>query len=154
MTRRIPRLEVIEAFIEAAGAPSFRIAAERCALSPAAFSRRIQSFRAFVGREVFDRGPGGMQLTDAGRECLDALEPTYRAMTQAALELGVTPRSGRVTFSLSHSLAVSWLVPRLSPVRARWPDIEVAIQTTRSAEAIRAGEADLGVCASDVDMAG
>jgi DNA-binding transcriptional LysR family regulator len=154
MTRRIPRLEVIEAFIEAAGAPSFRIAAERCALSPAAFSRRIQSFRQFVGRELFDRGPGGMQLTDAGRECVEALEPTYRAMTQAALELGAAPRGGKVTFSLSHSLAVSWLFPRLARFRAHRPDIDVAIQTTRSAEAIRAGEADLGVCASDVDRAG
>jgi len=154
MTRRIPRLEVIEAFIEAARAPSFRVAAERCALSPAAFSRRIQAFRAFVGREVFDREPGGMRLTEAGRECLKALEPTYRAMAQAALELGAAPLSGKITVSLSHSLAVAWLFPRLARFRARRPDIDVAIQTTRSAEAIRSGEADMGVCASDVDVTG
>lgn len=154
MTRRIPRLEVIEAFIEAAHAPSFRIAAERCALSPAAFSRRIQAFRLFVGREVFDRTPAGMRLTAAGQECLDTLEPIYRSMTQAALELGGPRSGGKVTLSLSHSLAVSWLFPRLDRFRQRCPDIEVAIQTTRTAEAIRAGDADLGVCASDVDAAG
>lgn len=154
MTRRIPRLEVIEAFIEAARAPSFRIAAERCALSPAAFSRRIQAFRQFVGREVFDRTPGGMRVTDAGQECLDALEPIYRMMTQTALELASARATGRVTLSLSHSLAVSWLMPRLDQFRARHPDIEVALHSTRSAEAIRSGDADLGVCASDVDVAG
>ena len=55
MSKRIARLQVIEAFIEAAGAPTFPIAAERCALSPPAFSRRIQAFTAFVGDNVFER---------------------------------------------------------------------------------------------------
>ena len=154
MTRRLPRLEVIEAFIEAARAPSFRIAAERCALSPAAFSRRIQAFRDFVGHEVFDRQPGGMRLTVAGQDCLATLEPIYRSMAQAALELGARRAGEKVTLSLSHSLAVSWLIPRLERFRARCPNIEVAIQTTRTAEAIRAGHADLGVCASDIDAEG
>ncbi|MBU2092845.1 MAG: LysR family transcriptional regulator, partial [Alphaproteobacteria bacterium] len=154
MTRRIPRLEVIEAFIEAARAPSFRIAAQRCALSPAAFSRRIQAFHAFVGRDIFDRQPGGMRLTQAGQECLDTLEPMYRNITQAALELSGRRASEKVTLSLSHSLAMSWLIPRLERFRESWPDIEVSIQTTRTAEAIRSGEADLGVCASDVDALG
>ena len=154
MSRRLPRLEVIEAFIEAARAPSFRIAAERCALSPAAFSRRIQTFRQFVGREIFDRTPGGMRLTEAGQECLETLEPIYRSMTQAALELAASRAAGKVTLSLSHSLAVSWLMPRLELFRARHPGIEVELHSTRSAEAIRAGDADLGVCASDVNVAG
>jgi len=154
MTRRLPRLEVIEAFIEAARAPSFRIAAERCALSPAAFSRRIQAFRQFVGREVFERTPGGMRLTDAGRECLETLEPIYRTMTDAALELGARRTAEKVTLSLSHSLAMAWLMPRLERFRARWPDVEVVIRSTRSAEAVRAGDADLGICATDVDATG
>lgn len=154
MTRRIPRLEVIEAFIEAARAPSFRIAAEQCALSPAAFSRRIQAFRAFVGRDVFDRQPGGMRLTPVGQECLDTLGPIYRSMAQAALELGDRGASDKVTLSLSHSLAISWLLPRLDRFRECHPNIEVAIQTTRTSDAIRCGDADLGVCAGDVDAAG
>jgi DNA-binding transcriptional LysR family regulator len=154
MTRRIPRLEVIEAFIEAARAPSFRIAAERCALSPAAFSRRIQAFRQFVGREVFDRTPGGMRLTAAGQECLDTLEPIYRSMTQAALELGARRVAEKVTLSCPHSLAVAWLFPRLERFRESHPNIDVAIASTRTAETVRAGDADLGVCAYDVDAAG
>lgn len=154
MTRRIPRLEVIEAFIEAARAPSFRIAAERCALSPAAFSRRIQAFRQFVGREIFDRTPGGMRLTAAGQECLDALEPIYRAMTQAALELGARRVAEKVTLSCPHSLAVAWLFPRLERFREAHPSIDVTIQTTRLAEAVRAGDADLGICSDGVDAAG
>lgn len=154
MTRRIPRLEVIEAFIEAARAPSFRIAAERCALSPAAFSRRIQAFRLFVGREVFDRTPAGMRLTAAGHECLDTLEPIYRSMTQAALELGARRVAEKVTLSCPHSLAVAWLFPRLDRFREAHPGLDVTIQTERTAEAVRTGDADLGVCAQSVDASG
>ena len=153
MSRRIPRLEVIEAFVEAARAPSFRIAEDRCALSPAAFSRRIQAFTAFVGHEVFVRHPGGMRLTDAGRACLDTLEPTYRAILGAARDLEAKPAAQKISISLSHSLAVGWLIPRIERFYALHPHIEVAIVTTRTAEAIRAGVADLGLCAGDVDVA-
>ena len=154
MVPRIPRLETIEAFIEAAHAPSFRIAAERCAISPAAFSRRIQAFRQFVGRELFERNATGMQLTFAGQECLAALEPQYRAMSQAALDLGASGKSQKVTISLSHSLAMAWLIPRLEQFRTQNPGVEVEIRTTRTAEDIRSGAADLGVCANDIDASG
>ncbi len=151
MTRRIPRLETIEAFIEAARAPNFRIAAERCAISPAAFSRRIQAFAAFAGCDLFERTAQGMRLTDSGRACLAALEPTYLEMRRAALEIGLSARPAKVAISLSHSLAVGWLIPRLERLRARHPQIDVVIRTDRTAAAIRAGDADLGVCAQDVD---
>ena len=151
MTRRIPRLETIEAFIAAARAPNFRIAAERCAISPAAFSRRIQAFAAFAGCDLFARTAQGMRLTDSGRACLAALEPTYLEMRRAALEIGLSARPAKVAISLSHSLAVGWLIPRLERLRARHPQIDVVIRTARTAAAIRAGDADLGVCAQDVD---
>lgn len=154
MSKRLPRMEVIEAFIEAAGAPNFRIAAERCALSPAAFSRRIQAFTVFVGRDVFERHSGRTRLTEAGQECLAVLEPKYRSMKRAALEIGAAISSHRVTISLSHSLAVGWLIPRLDRFRARCADVDVEILTVRTAEAVRLGDADLGVCAMDVDVSG
>lgn len=154
MSARIPRLEVIEAFIEAAQAPTFRIAAERCALSPAAFSRRIQAFTTFVGANVFERHSGGMRLTQAGRDCHDALEPIYREMKRAALAIGAASFTHKITISLSHSLAVGWLIPRLKRYRARFPHVDVTIMTLRTAEAVRGGEADLGVCARDVDVSG
>ncbi len=154
MARRIPRLESIEAFIEAARSPNFRMAAERCAISPAAFSRRIQAFTAFAGCELFERTAQGMRLTEAGRACQAALEPTYLELRRSALEIGLLAKPAQVTISLSHSLAVGWLIPRLDRLRARHPQIDVVIRTERTAAVIRAGDADLGVCANDVDVSG
>jgi DNA-binding transcriptional LysR family regulator len=87
MRRRLPPLEQIEAFIEAARARTFREAANRCALSPAAFSRRIQGFSDFIGLKLFERRPGGVRLTEAGRACLAELEPAYMELRRAAAQV-------------------------------------------------------------------
>lgn len=154
MARRLPRMEVIEAFIEAARAPNFRTAAERCSLSPAAFSRRIQAFTQFAGRDLFEKGPAGMRLTEVGRNCLEGLEPSYLEMRRAAFEIGAPASRRRVTISLSHSLAVGWLIPRLDRFHAAQPGLEVVLRTERTATAIRSGDVDLGICASDIDLSG
>ena len=153
MRRSLPRLEQIESFIEAAQAPSFRVAADRCALSPAAFSRRIQALSEHVGVQLFERTAGGARLTEAGQRCFDELSPGYLELRRGAEAIGQR-EVDTVAISLSHSLAVGWLIPRLESFRAQHPDVEVVIRTDRSADAVRRGEADLGLCFSDIDLAG
>ncbi|WP_309642859.1 LysR substrate-binding domain-containing protein [Phenylobacterium sp.] len=155
MRRRLPPLEQIEAFIEAAQAPSFRVAAERCALSPAAFSRRIQSFSSYVGLRLFERRPGGLRLTPAGERCLAELKPALLELRRAAASVARrNDEALSVTLSLSHSLAVGWLIPRMDAFRAAHPEIELSLKTQRGASDLRCGEADLGVCFSDIDLTG
>jgi DNA-binding transcriptional LysR family regulator len=155
MRRRLPPFEQIEAFVEAAHAPSFRVAAERCALSPAAFSRRIQGFSSFLGVELFERRPGGVRLSAAGQDCLRELEPAYAELRRAAAAVAQRGRDeGKVRLSLSHSLAVGWLIPRLDDLRATHPNIELTLRTQRNAADVRRGEADLGICFTDIDTTG
>src|SRR5215469_18054206 len=99
MRRRMPPLEQIEAFVEAARGPTFRAAAERCALSPAAFSRRIQAFASHLGVVLFERHGAQLRLTEAGRQCLAELEPAYRELRRAAAAVGSEDNGGRVTIS-------------------------------------------------------
>jgi DNA-binding transcriptional LysR family regulator len=153
MRRRLPPLEQIEAFIEAARARTFRDAAERCALSPAAFSRRIQAFSDFIGLTLFERCPGGLRLTEAGRRCLEELEPAYVELRRAAAVVaGADAQDQSVRLSLSHSLAVGWLIPRLDAFHVANPGIELSLRTQRDASEIRYGNVDLGICFSDIDL--
>jgi DNA-binding transcriptional LysR family regulator len=155
MRRRLPPLEQIEAFVEAAHGPNFRVAAERCALSPAAFSRRIQAFSAALGVQLFERRAGGAQLTQAGLACLEELEPAYMELRRAAAAVARTSSDRlEVRLSLSHSLAVGWLIPRLDEFRAAHPHIDISLKTQRGASDVRRGEADLGLCFTDVDISG
>lgn len=152
MRRRLPPFEQIEAFVQAARAPSFRVAAERCALSPAAFSRRIQQFSAFVGLKLFERHAGSQKLTDDGRRCLEELEPAYLELRRVAAGVAAAGAKRAVRLSLSHSLAVGWLIPRLDAFHAAHPGIELSHKTQRDASEIRRGDVDLAICFSDVDL--
>jgi DNA-binding transcriptional LysR family regulator len=153
LRRSLPRLEQIEAFIEAANAPSFRVAAERCSLSAAALSRRIQAFSHHFGQQLFERTASGARLTEAGQQCLAELEPAYLELRHAAARIGERERSA-VSLSMSHSLAVSWMIPRLGDFREKHPGIELNLKIDRTAGTLRRGDADIGVCFSDIEMNG
>ncbi|MFN3510601.1 MAG: LysR family transcriptional regulator, partial [Tsuneonella troitsensis] len=67
MTRRLPPLRALEAFLRVVRLGSARAAATELGLSPSALSRRIGSLEDFVGKKLFTRAHQSMQLTDDGR---------------------------------------------------------------------------------------
>jgi len=154
MNRRLPPLNQIEAFVSAANAPNFRVAAQRCALSPAAFSRRIQCFTVYAGAPLFEHTSQGARLTAEGRRCLEELEPAYHALLRAGARIGDSRERQKVTLSLPYSMATGWLIPRLGRFGTTHPDIELAFVAQRDVADVRRGEVDCGICFSDADMSG
>jgi DNA-binding transcriptional LysR family regulator len=148
-------LDNIEAFVVAAASPSFSAAAESLALSPAAFSRRIQALSDHVGVKLFERCASGVRLTEAGKSCLAEVEPAYRELLRATTAIGQREQ-GRteVRLSLSHSMAVGWLIPRMTRFQERHPGIELTFKTHRGAACLRRGEVDLAICFNDIDLKG
>ena len=144
MLRKAPSLEATEAFLLAARASSFRAAAEEIALSPSAFSRRIQQLEAFVGVSLFDRSGPTIQLTEVGARYLAEIEPALQSIRRATDDLRGGRQAGKLRLALSHSLAVGWLMPRLADLFARH-GIELDLIITRNAHVLRAGSADLAL---------
>ena len=155
MHRRLPPLENIQAFIEAARGPNFRAAAARCAISPAAFSRRLQALASQFDRTLFERTGDGLRLTEAGARCLRELEPAYLELRRAArAAVGDEFEQTDVRLSLSHSLAVGWLIPRLADLSETEPDVRLSFDTVRDDSSLRRGTVDLAICFSDTDLSG
>lgn len=144
MLRKAPSLEATEAFLLAARASSFRAAAEAIALSPSAFSRRIQQLEAFVGVSLFDRSGPGIQLTEVGARYLADIEPALESIRRATDDLRGGHRAGKLRLALSHSLAVGWLMPRLADLFARH-GVELDLIITRGVHVLRSGAADLAL---------
>jgi DNA-binding transcriptional LysR family regulator len=108
-----------------------------------------------MGVKLFARQGGGVRLTEAGKTCLDQIEPAYLELLRATTAMERTGARGHeVRLSLSHSLAVGWLIPRLGRFRVDHPDIELSFKTQRTAFYLRRGEVDLAICYSDIDMSG
>jgi LysR family glycine cleavage system transcriptional activator len=145
MTRRSPPWGAIEAFITAARVGSFRDAAAELALSPPAFSRRIQALERCLDVDLFDRRLPVPRLTSAGERYLRRLRPAHAAMREAMD--GMAPDTARrpLRLGVSQSLAVSWLVPRLPRLYARNPGLELTLHTRRDPRELRGGGADLGI---------
>lgn len=156
MLRQAPPLEATEAFLAAARSVSFRAAAQSLALSPSAFSRRIQVLESFLGIALFDRTGPTTVLTPAGHTYRGQIEPALDAIRRATLAVRQAGRERSLRIATSHSLAVGWLVPRLAGLRQRH-DIEIELVVTRDQQALRSGAADLAIWGgfdADEDLCG
>lgn len=143
MLRQTPPIEAAEAFLAATQAPSFRAAAATLALSPSAFSRRIQLLENFLGVKLFDHVLGRRKLTAIGRQYLAEVGPAIEAIQRASIAIRYPHQAG-IRLATSHSLAAEWLMPRI----ARASDelgIPVEIIVTRDPAVLDEGRADLAL---------
>ena len=56
---------------------SIRGAADHLALTPSAVQRRLQSYEAEIGFEIFDRRPQGVELNSAGELVIMHIRETF-----------------------------------------------------------------------------
>ena len=143
MLRRTPPLEALEIFVTAGQGGSFRSVARRLALSPSAVSRRIAALETFLGITLFDRSDQSQTLNAAGRRYLSLVEPAIAAIQRASAMASETDMR-RLKIATSHSFASTWLMPRLADLH-RHHGIEVEVIPTRDFDALRSGEAQLGI---------
>jgi len=129
VTRRLPPLRALEAFVRTVRAGSARAAADELGLSPSALSRRIGNLESFVGKRLFTRARQAMSLTDEGQAFYEAINPHLEALARAVenqsenfsllrLHLGVLPLFGSQR-----------LFPRLGELRRSHPLLHIDIDT-------------------------
>jgi len=152
MKRKVPPLEAVEAFIAATRTESFRAAADRLALSPSAFSRRIQSLENFVGVALFDRSGTTARLTPAGERYQQEVGPALDALRRATVDLTAERLGGDLRVITPQSFAISWLVPRLSRFSETYQDATIELKVGRSLEDLRSGRAEMAIVAAPTDL--
>jgi DNA-binding transcriptional LysR family regulator len=142
LRRKAPPLEFIEAFVAAARTGSFRGAADKLALSPSAFSRRIRNLEDFLRVTLFDRSQSCARLTEAGQQYLQTIEPAMDALFRATLDFRREQPAGTLRIRAPHSFAISWLLQRVSAFMAGNPDVEIEVTIGRGLDELRAGKVD------------
>jgi DNA-binding transcriptional LysR family regulator len=147
---QLPDLESLRCFEAVASLRSFRAAAATVALSPAAFSGRIKRLEEQLGVALLSRTTRRVSLTPAGDRLLlrtrRILEEAQRCVAEAR------DPTGRVAHELfvgtRWELGMSWLVPALRPLEARYPERKVHLQFGDSPDLlarIRQGALDCAV---------
>jgi DNA-binding transcriptional LysR family regulator len=151
--RSAPPLQGLEAFIVAARSSSFRAAADALALSPSAFSRRIQALEDAVGARLFDRTATAPTLTSAGEAYRREVEPAIEAIRAATVRLRLPSAPACLRVMASQSFAISWLMPR-SPAFQDATGTSLEMILGRDLAQLRLGRADVAVASGPSDFEG
>ena len=154
MRRQAPPLEAIEAFILATRSSSFRDAADRLALSPSAFSRRIQALEAFVGVPLFVREKGTATLSSTGERYLRTIEPAIDAIRRATVDLQAERGGTALRVVVPQSFAIAWLIPRLAAFQKAHPLIKIELKIGRAVSELKRGHADVAILVGPGETAG
>jgi LysR family glycine cleavage system transcriptional activator len=138
-----PSLNRLRAFEAAGTSLNFRLAAERLNLTQGAVAQQVRALEEELAVPLFRRLPRGLALTDAGARYHEAVSRALAIIDEATN--GLKPAPPRITLSLSPSLAVKWLVPRLPDFQDRHPKLEIATIATERLADFRSDGIDLAI---------
>jgi LysR family glycine cleavage system transcriptional activator len=128
---RFPPTGTLEAFLATARSGSLKLASDDLNLSVSALSRRIQNLEVYIGAPLFVRAHHEFQLTPVGTRLQAGLEPTFGQLGLLLSELR-DEQKYMVHVGVPTSFATAWLLPRLHKFRARFPDVELRLDSSGS----------------------
>ena len=107
---------------------SFTRAGEELGVTSGAVSHQIKYLEDALGCKLFYRLPKSIKLTEEGRDLASVAVRVLRELDQKATEVVASARSSvDVRLRTGHSFALGWLVPRLSTLRARRPEVTLRV---------------------------
>ncbi len=144
---------LIDAFLALEETRRFSIAAERCHVSPSAFSQMIGRLEETVGVRLFDRDTRKVSLTPEGEVFAQGARRITAEIRASLAELQDRHalRTGRVAIASPASVAAAWLPSVLAGFRADHPGVALQLHDVVSEQCLRlvlSGEVDFGLNAN------
>lgn len=135
----------VQFFLEVARCRTLTAAARRLQVEHSTVSRRIERLEAAIGAPLFDRRRDGYALTEAGMALLPRAEAMESAWLEAREEVGGghVAVTGTVRLGVPEVFATRVIVPQLSTLLARHPDLSVELLLLPQLPSLAAREADL-----------
>jgi LysR family transcriptional regulator, transcriptional activator of the cysJI operon len=140
----------LRVFREVARHCSFRRAAEALYITQPAVTQHIKALEEETGAALFDRGSGGVQLTEAGRTLLRYAEESQRALNDAAEAVAALRGElrGRLQLAASTTIAQYLLPDVLGKFLSKHPAVDLVLESANTAQVVRSvldGSAALGL---------
>jgi LysR family glycine cleavage system transcriptional activator len=138
--RHVPSLQGLQALVEVSDSASFTQAAHTLCLTQSAVSRQIQQLESHFGVALFTRTSRSLRVTVEGEQVLACARSILAQLK--VLEDRISPQKRPFRIRLHVSLAVRWLLPKLSDFYRLHPDISLAIETVATEAVEPAGDSD------------
>lgn len=120
-----PPLNALRAFEAVARLGSFRAAAEALFVTQSAVSHQIRNVEGWLGKPLFEREGNRTRLLPHGAELARSLAGSMTEIEAACNRARNTSQA--LVIAAIPSVAMCWLIPRLSRFRAAHPEIEIRI---------------------------
>lgn len=129
VTRRLPPLRALEAFVRIVRLGSAKAAANELGLSPSALSRRVGALEDFTAKRLFTRQHQSMKLTDEGQAFYDAVSPKLEELALAVESQVESSAVLRLHLGVPSLFGEQRLFPRLLELRTLHPRLHIDIDT-------------------------
>lgn len=122
-------LRALRYVFAAAEAMSIRRAAELLGVEPSSVSRAIRDFEDRVGVGLFERGPFGVRLTNAGRSFLEQAVPALHQINGAIHHAGAAGRAetGALNIGVITTVAGGFLRQLITGFKQAYPEVRIRI---------------------------
>ncbi|CAM3858072.1 LysR substrate-binding domain-containing protein [Bordetella tumulicola] len=129
--RQLPPLNALKAFDAAARHRSFTKAADELHVTHGAVSRQVATLESHFRIALFIRGSRALTLTQEGIKLAHAVERAFDNLLDASDALHQLNESGStLRVSVPPSLAMWWLMPRLSELDNTQPGFQIELSTS------------------------
>ena len=136
-------LNALRAFDAVVRAGSFKAAADALFVTQSAVSHQVRHLEDWLGRPLFDRSGPRPRLLPEGEDLARTLALSFDGMEGACQRLRREAGESRLVIAAIPSVALCWLIPRLSGFRARHPETETRIVYAYHGQDIDFAEVDL-----------
>ncbi|HEX6240018.1 MAG TPA: LysR substrate-binding domain-containing protein [Polyangiales bacterium] len=138
----LPPLQFLRAVESASRLGSFRAAAQELHLTPSAISQQIRGVEAAIGARLFARTGRTVVLTREGQLYCDEVRRALRDLTDAGRRARALADKRVLRLCTVDVLAYEFLIPRLPEFQARFPEVELRIETSMRVVELHGSELD------------
>jgi LysR family transcriptional regulator, glycine cleavage system transcriptional activator len=128
-----PPLNALFVFCEAVRCGSFKLAAQTLCVTPGAVSRQIRALEDYMGLKLFERSPRATEVTRKGRLLYDRVASKMASIQSETDLMRGGGRKAVIRVDAGVTLAMHWLIPRLSRFSDEHPDMQVQLNTSDGA---------------------
>lgn len=143
--KRLPPIHSISAFESVARLGSFTAAADELNLGQSAVSKQIKTLEEQTNIPLFIRHARGVELTNAGKELLNAVQPALHQLSSGIEHVRQRHDADTVTVIATHAVAHYWLFSRVIAFNRVHPEITVSIRSDNAIDASKVTEHDFGI---------
>lgn len=123
-----PPLNALHTFEIAARHQSYSLAAQELHITHSAVSQQMRQLEQSLGLALFERKGRQMQLSPAGKQLLQQVQPALQQIQSALEQLRQDKSAPAIKVATLQSFATFWLLPRLGSFQKLHPELTIHIQ--------------------------